>query len=94
MPSADDRCASCGCAPLAHRDHVADGRDARDIRAEQIVDDDVAAIELRARLSRAEPVRHRTAAGGDEQLLDRQRSLFAAASCISIVTCRLDLART
>ena len=32
--------------PIAHRDHIADGRNAWNIRAKQIVDEDVAAIEL------------------------------------------------
>ena len=69
MPSADDRCASCGCpgfskvitSPIAEMPGHAG--------PEFLVDPDVAAIQLQAGFFGAETGRHRTAAGRHEQVL-------------------------
>ena len=73
MPSADDRCASCACAPVPIVITSPIAEMPGTLGAEQVVDLDEAALEREAGLLGAEPVGHRAAAGRDEQLLDRQR---------------------
>ena len=56
----------------AHRDHIADRRDAGHVRLEQLIDHDVAAIHLDAELLRVETFSDRAAAGRDQQQFERQ----------------------
>ena len=52
---------------LQRRDQVADGVDARDVGAAELVDDDEAAVDGHAGLLVAQALRDRAAADGDEQ---------------------------
>ena len=58
----------------AERDDVADGREPGNAGAKQIVDRDVAAIDVEAEPFGAEALRHRTAAGRDEQIVGASSS--------------------
>src|SRR6185436_2271298 len=62
---------------LVERDDVADGGNAGNTGAEVRPDVDVAALEAQPRFFGAEARRHRTAAGGDEQVLGLERERLA-----------------
>ena len=61
----------------AERDDVADGRNPGDTGPEERIDDDVATVERQTGLSGAEPVGDRSAADGDEQLVNDERLALA-----------------